>query len=362
MFSYTDPLVGIIILVAIIAAAALIDYFRNRYRNKRKERSLANLTKSYELVGLTQGVDEFLALSNDPIPTLLFIANAYIQSGNTQEAIKIYLSILESLQHKKASEGTRIEILRHLGSAYYNAGFLQRAKNIFLEILKNYPRNPQVLIELLKTYERLNDYKNALDALSCIEEIYNTNPQNPQSSTQRFAYSIELNKAYLQALLWINQHDTSLSHKISHLLVLKANEPKLERMILIFFKEVNRTLFWEEVLKSAHITTLIDILWQFEAKEVPLDSINRKEILDIYRAKGFIVDKESCDIFELENMRILKQYSHLYVDLDFEYRCHSCKHIFPFENMRCSHCGELLNSDVLCKIRKIDNEASYPLL
>ncbi|TLE01230.1 hypothetical protein [Helicobacter japonicus] len=361
MFSYTDPLVGIIILVAIIALVTFIDYYRNRYKDKQKEKSLKNLTKSYEFVGLTQGVEEFLALSDNPIPTLQFIANAYIQSGNTQEAIKIYLSILEKLQHSPESSKAKIkiEILQNLGNAYYSAGFLQRAKNVYLEILKNYPRNPQVLIYLLKTYEYLNEYKNAIDALMCIEEIYEN---MPPSKNEHFFYALELNKAYLHTLLLINSHDMPIAEKIIKLNEIKDNEPKLEKIVLSFFKSVNHSLFWEEMIKSKHQEKYIDILWQFDDKDVPLEQLTDKQILDVYRAKGLVVDNQSCEIFELENMRILKRYSNVPVDLDFEYRCHGCKQIFPFENARCSHCGELLNSDVLLKIRKIDNEASYPLL
>ncbi len=359
MFSYTDPLVGIIVLAAIIALAAFIDYCRNRYRSKKKERSLKNLAKSYEFVGIAQGVEEFLTLSHNPIPTLQFIANAYIQSGNTQEAIKIYLSILEHLEHSSKNTISKIEILQNLGSAYYSAGFLQRAKNIFLEILKNYPKNPEVLIYLLKTYEQLNEYKNAINALECIEEIYD---MTLDGKNERIYYSIGLNKAYLSALLLINQHDMPLKNKITKLNNLKLQEPKIEKIVLAFFKTISYSLFWEEVIKSQHITKYIDLLWQFESKDVPLDKLKSKEILDVYRAKGFVVDNQNCEIFELENMRILNQHSSLRVDLDFEYRCHGCKQIFPFENARCSHCGELLNNDVLCKIRKIDNEASYPLL
>ncbi|TLD97312.1 hypothetical protein LS71_000715 [Helicobacter jaachi] len=358
---YSDPLFGIIILVSIIALAALIDYWRNRYKDKQKERSLKNLAKSYEFVGLTQGVEEFLALSHNPIPTLQFIANAYIQSGNTQEAIKIYLSILENLKHTKESAKSRIEILQNLGTAYYTAGFLQRAKNIFLEILKNYPKNPQVLIYLLKTYESLNEYKNAINALECIEEIYDSE-MSATMAQERFFNAISLNKAYLSTLLLINHHAMQLSTKIQKLNDIKAKEPRLEKIILQYFKDVNRSLFWEEIEKSKRIAGMIDILWHFERESVPLDSITNPQILDVYRAKGWINDNQSCKIFALENMRILKQYSHIQVDLDFEYRCHSCKHIFPFENARCSNCGELLNTDVLCKIRNIADEASYPLL
>ena len=361
MFSYKDPLVGIIIIVGIIALVALIDYFRNRYKERQKDISLRNLTKSYDFMGLKDGVEEFLALSQNPIPTLQFIANAYMQSGNTQEAIKIYLGILENLGHSADNTKARIkiEILQNLGSAYYRAGFLQRAKDVFLEILKNYPRNPQVLIFLLKIYEHLHEYTNAIDTLMCIEEIYENMPPN---QNERFIYGLGLNKAYLQTLLIINSIELPIADKIAKLNEIKNKEPRLEKIIFAFFKDTNPKLFWEEITKCAHKEHMIDMLWLFDDKNVPLQQIKDKAILDIYRAKGLVMDDQSCDIFELENMRILKQHSHIQVDLDFEYRCHSCKQIFPFENARCSHCGELLNNDVLLKIRKVDNEASYPLL
>ncbi len=364
MLPYTDPLFGILIFIAIVASVALLDYWRNRYKEKQKDKSLKNLAKSYEFVGLTEGVEEFLALCQNPIPTLQFIANAYMQSGNTQEAIKIYLSILENLKHSHAE--ARIEILQDLGKAYFNAGFLQRAKGIFLEILKNYPRNPQVLSYLLRTYESLSEYKNAIDALECIEEIYDcaSLPQDfHQDSTQEhFFHTLSLNKAYLYTLLLINQHNTSLVSKIQRLNEIKDKEPRLEKMILQYFKSVSFSLFWERVQESENIAKYVDILWGFERKNVPLEQITNKQILDVYRAKGWILDSKVCDIFELENMRILNQYSNLKVTLGFEYRCHSCKQIFPFENARCSSCGELLNSDVIYKVQKVRDEASYPLL
>lgn len=367
MLPYADPLFGILIFVAIVASVALIDYGRNRYKQKQKDKSLKNLTKSYEFVGLTEGVEEFLALSQNPIPTLQFIANAYIQSGNTQEAIKIYLSILENLKHSHAE--ARIEILQDLGRAYYNAGFLQRAKSIFLEILKNYPRNPQVLLYLLRTYESLNEYKNAIDALECIEEIYDSAYPLQDSikdlkdfTREHFFHTLSLNKAYLCALLVMNQHNVPLASKIEKLDELKRKEPKLEKMILQYFKSVSFSLFWERVQESESIAKCIDILWGFERKDVPLEQIVNTQILDVYRAKGWIVDSKVCDIFELESLRILHKHSNLKATLSFEYRCHSCKQIFPFENARCSSCGELLNGDVVYKVQKVRDEASYPLL
>lgn len=360
MPAYTDSLFGIAILILIIAIALLVDFFRNRYRNLKKTRSLNNLTKSYEFIGLTDGVDEFLKLSENPIPTLEFVANAYIQSGNTQEAIKIYLSILENLDpHNKEDTKWRIRTLQSLGVTYYKAGFLQRAKNIFLEILKNYPKNPEILIYLLKTYENLNEHKKAIEALLCIEELYEN---NPHLSDEKFSQSLEFNKLYLQTLLLINDHTLQLSRKITQLNEIRAKESRLEKIILRFYKDVSYSLFWEEITQKKCDSSLIDLLWSFERHKVPLDRIQDPMILDVYRAKGWLSDEQSCAIFELENLRILNKYSSLKVDIDFEYRCHSCKNIFPFENARCSSCGELLNTHIIFKIRKKDNEASYPLL
>lgn len=353
--NFTDPLVGIIIALGIIVLFSLFSFFKTRYRDKQRSKSLQNLAKSYEFAGLASGVEEFLSLSNNPIPTLQFIADAYIKSGNTQDAIKIYLSILDNLKHTNKDSKIKIEILQNLGTAYYGAGFLQRAKDIFLEILKHYPRNPNVLHYLLKTYERLNEYKNALEVLKCIEEIYDES----QNTSQVESSNIALNKAYINTLLIINQHDLPLSQKIKQLNHIKDVEPRLEKIILSFFKSASFSLFWEEISKSHNIAHCIDILWDFKQTDIPLDAITNAHILDVYRAKGFVVDDRSCDVFVLENMRILKRYSKLKADLSFEYRCHSCKHIFPFEYARCANCGELLNSDVICKIREIKDEASY---
>ena len=40
MLSYTDPLFGIIIFVSLIATAAFIDYWQNRYKEKKKKPAL----------------------------------------------------------------------------------------------------------------------------------------------------------------------------------------------------------------------------------------------------------------------------------------------------------------------------------
>lgn len=271
---------------------------------------------------------------------------------------------------------TKLRSLQSLGIAYYMAGFLQRAKDIFLEILKNYPRNPQVLMHLLKTYEHLSEYKNAIDALECIEEIYDVQKASDFSRSsftfaplsvseqKRFENMLLLNKLYLSTLLLINDHTLPFSSKIQSLNDIKTKQPKLAKIILTYFKSVSHTLFWEQVnaLSQDQVNNMIDTLWDFERKDVPLEYITNPQILDVYRAKGWIYDEKTCEMFELDNMRILQRYCKFQTTLNFEYRCHNCNNIFPFENPRCPHCGELLCNDLICKIQKVDYETSYSLL
>lgn len=364
MIDYKDPLFGIIALLSIIILVILIDMARNYYRKQKKHQALQDLTKSYEFVGLQDGVAEFLKISKNPIPTLEFIAKSYIQSGNVQEAIKVYLSMLESVEKQE----DKISILEQLGIAYFSAGFLHRAKNIFLEILKNYPKNIPMLSLLLKTYESLGEYKNALDSLECIDELYEIQKDNNQFDKTfnqyeklQFEQDLVLNKAYLNTLLIINDSSISIAQKIKQLEKIKSTTPKLEKIILLFFFNTNRSLFWGHINHSCNVDSMIDILWSVPKDEVAFDRILNEKARDVYRAKGYIADDKECEKFELENMRLLRRYCSIPVTMTFEYQCNSCKHIAPFENHRCAQCAELLNYTLICKIKKAD-EASFNIL
>ena len=360
MVWYKDPLFGIIILLVIIASVGILDFLRNKMREKKRLGAIENLKKSYDYLGVKDGVEEFLKLSTNPIPTLEFIAQAYIQSGNIQEAIKIYRSIVDNLEDSQE----KARILYALGIAYFQAGFLQRAKNIFLEIIKNYPRNREVLSYLLKTYENLGLYKDALDTLGCIEEICNQS----QICDEKYLHEIAKNYAYLQTLNTF--YDTTLGYetKIAKLKNIYSNHPQLQKLILGFYKEINLPLFWREVLNhkgvsnTQNIENLLDIFWKCTKEEVPLSLLNNPKILEIYRAKGYIESSMPCEKFELESIRVLREFSAFRADLSFEYRCSECKSIFPFESNRCPKCNALLCFELICKVIEQKNEISHSLL
>ncbi|PAF47603.1 hypothetical protein BKH46_03530 [Helicobacter sp. 12S02634-8] len=342
---YRDPLFGITILVAIIAIVALADYSRNRYRSKKRSQSLKNLAKSYEYTGLSDGVMEFLSLAHNPVPTLMFLAQTYAKSGDSEQAIRIYLSILEKTSESK----DKIPILEALGVTYFDAGFLQRAKNIFIEILKSYPRNSGVLSYLMRTYESMGEYKKALEVLDCLDEL--------EVGSDTISSEIIAHKNYLYLMMVIDEDFLSLEQKEHQIIALFYQAPSLHKLVLTYLKTYNLPLFWQQVALLGDVQNFIDLLWGFPKEAIPFDLLqNAPSVLDIYRAKGYVRDGKECDIFELEVLRVLElEGGNLRGGIDFEYRCHSCKSIFPFDSYRCGACSELGTMDVILKLRRAKN-------
>lgn len=339
---YKDPLFSIMIIIAIITLVAIADYTRNRYKQKIKKQSLSDFVKNFENYGTDEKISSLLDISKYPISTLTFIADIYVQNGNFEQAIKIYLTILDKTQNL----GEKIQVLELLGVTYYKAGFMQRAKNIFIEILKNNPRNTKVLLLLVQTYEILGEYKNALSVVSCLEELDE---------------KVDEVKKYIQILILINDSLMPLNQREIEMLRINKTSKITEKIILNYFKTYNIQRFWEIMLESKNISNYIDILWNIE--NIPLDSLkNNKQILDIYRAKGIIDDDVECDIFELESLRVINKYSNKIANLGFKYRCSSCQGIYPFEVFRCPSCAELGKIDLVLEIMELNNEKNYSLL
>ncbi|PAF54581.1 hypothetical protein BKH42_00780 [Helicobacter sp. 13S00482-2] len=359
---YRDPLFGITILIAIIAIVALADYSRNRNRSKKRSQSLINLAKSYEYSGLNDGVMEFLSLAHNPIPTLMFLAQTYAKSGDSEQAIKIYLSILEKTSESK----DKIPVLQALGVTYFNAGFLQRAKNIFIEILKSFPRNSNALSYLMRTYESMGQYKKALEVLDCLDEVeFGSDDKDrfeDKNDHQLLDIEISENKVildsknYLYLMMLTNDNFLSFEQKQNQINSLFIKAPSLQKVILSYLKTYNLPMFWNHIITLEYVNNFIDLLWSFGKEDLPMNLLGSSQrILDVYRAKGFIDDKKECEIFELELLRLSHHYSHLKAGIDFEYRCHSCKSIFPFDSYRCPSCSELGMMDLILKPRKIKN-------
>lgn len=313
---------------------AIADYTRNRFKLKEKEDSLKTLVKNFNFYEFDKNLNEAINFSKTPRETLVFIAKIYVQSGNFDDAIKIYLAILDKISDIKE----KIEIFELLGIAYYKAGFMQRAKEIFIEILRNNPRDISALSLLMRTYETLGEYGNALEVISCLEELEGKE-------------KLEIVKSYIKMLVLMN--DSLMNSQLREREILKITTNDMEKLALQYFLQHNTKRFWEILMNAKNLHNYIDLLWNLPVPK-SMDFVkSHKQIADIYRAKGIICDEVECDIFELETLRILRKYSQKRADLGFKYRCVSCGSSFPFESYRCPTCSEVGAMNVVLEIIEI---------
>ena len=332
LYFYRDPLFGIIIFVAIIATIALFDYSRNKYRIKQKNKSLEDLAKSYEYTSLNEDIIKIIQNSQNSLEPLMLMAKSYAQSGNSENAIQIYLSALESIKNSKQ----KIQILEALGQTYLQAGFLQRAKDIFTQILKSHPRNPEVLKSLMQTYEKMGEYQKAIEVLECLNEA-----QGDFSSLQKY-------QTYFYLMTLLQSHLIPLQKKIKNAIIISKAHLFLERMVLKFLKSNDPKSFWELAFKAKETRNYIDLFFSFEKEKLPDQIYQHHQIFEIFVAKGYFESNKPCEVFELEVLRCLQK-SNKEISLAFEYRCNHCKKIFPFDSVRCPDCGELDLMDLILK-------------
>ena len=346
---YKDPLFSIIILLSIIILVALADFTRNRFKAKQKEHSLKALAENFNFYELDSHLNDALHFSKTPKETLIIIAQIYVKSGNFDDAIKIYLAILDRISDLKG----KIEIFELLGSAYFRAGFLQRAKEIFIEILKHNPRSENALLLLMQTYEVMGDYNSALEVISCLEEV-------------RGVEHFRAVKTYIKMLILIN--DSLMSASLREREITKLMAQGARKLALQYFLAHNPALFWEAILACEDAKNYIDLLWNvplpsaiqakiansacgdFLGNASCINAESSKQIADIYRAKGVICDDMACENFELETLRILRKHSHKRANLGFKYKCKSCQGIFPFDSHRCQNCAEVGEMSVVVEI------------
>ena len=398
MYFYHDPLFGASILLGIVAIVIFADWGKNKYQAKKREMALEDFAKSYSEGSLSDEIIDFLSISKNPTPPLMLLAKTYALAGDRGYAIKIYLGLLEKVHNTEE----KIIILESLGVTYFEAGFLQRAKEIFLEIIKSYPRNKQVLDYLMRVYESMGEYEEALDALESIEEL----------SLEKERTQNEQMRIFLHFMLLKNSNFLSLEKKRKEIIALMRYCGQINRLGLEYLSMYDREAFWQEIIRinqhsqNSHnsqniqnnadtlksnvdydsdfngdlgvqagkqattneaqnpqnntqnlaqnqneILEVLDILWRFQKEEIPFEKLkNHKNILDIFRAKGYVRDNVECDVFELEALRLLLNHSLQKGELTFEYRCNHCKNLFPFDSYRCVLCANIGQMDLVFKI------------
>ena len=352
---YRDPLFGVVVFIFCIGIVSLFAYYWNHIVSKRQQYSLNKFIESFDYIGFDKEAREFLALSPNPTPSLLFMAQMYQKSANYDKAIRLYVALLDSIPNPV----DKVPILESLGVVYEKAGFLLRTKDIYLEILRYSPRNQMVLKALIRTYEKLSLFADALDALECLEEL--------QDGTALY-------KNYLQTKILVTAKQPS-EDIARELLAILDSEPRLARLILSYFKDFYPALFWECLLKvpKGILLELQDILWNLNLDAIPLELIKElsnnpinsqnKIIKDIFEAKGVLpLSFSQKDTFELETLCLLRTHKSFQGDLGFSYQCSACKATTPLAFEHCPHCEELLSLKTLVFLKEKQDEIRYSFL
>ncbi|RAX57619.1 hypothetical protein CCZ01_05625 [Helicobacter monodelphidis] len=341
---FRDPLFGVAILIAIIAFIVLATYFWNLHTRKKQEDSLKDFSRLFESVSVDEIARETLLKLGESLPALRFLAETYFRIGDYERSIKLYMAILEC----DLESSSRLNFLYSLGEVYYYAGFLERSKKILLEVLKNNPRNPEALSLLMRSYEALGLYDEALDALSCLQEL-----GLPEKSER-------LNRGYLN-LKKIFQQNQPQKKEIFYWL---ESDSRLWTFVLEKLQALQRDWFWEAYLTQKRSEELLDLLWNLPKDELlsRAEQTNNLILKDVCAAKGFMQIQNHCYIFELEVLRSLQILGGVKGDLEFSYRCEECKGSYPLRFERCLSCGALLSGELTYKIRKVRDENGLSFL
>ncbi|WP_200763132.1 tetratricopeptide repeat protein [Nitrosophilus alvini] len=334
LLEYRDPLFGIIIFFSLIFIISFFSYWWGIMKSKEEESELGRFLSKFE----GNADKELWSPENldDTKKALLLLASSFEKSGDFEKAIAIYLGILE----KTVNKSEKHDVLRLLGRVYFKAGFLQRCKDIFIEILKFFPRDPWSLRYLMVTYERLRDYRKALEITESLEELEDVKEE----------------RGYLLARNIIEESSLSDTEKIRRLLALYADFPGHTRLIFEFIFKTRPNEGWK-ALKEEHYPIICDILWNLPYHSVDFGRVEKNRYLkELYSAKGYGNYADGSTVFEFDVLINLNKEEYGRAGLEFEYICRECKQIFPLPFNRCPNCMKTGSAEPEMLISEVINE------
>jgi len=339
---YKDPLFGIILFFALIFIIAFFSYWWGRYRTKEDEKSLDKFVKKFHALPTEKELENLLKASVISSKSLLMLATTYIQKGDYEKSIEIYMAILD----KKLSVDERKETMILLGQAYLKAGFLERSKELFLEILSHHPRTPTALQFLLIIYEKTREFAKAKEVLEPLDEM-----------------DLEISKDAMYLRIVSMQFDNKLhtQERVDKILSWYKQNNQLGYMIFEYLFKQAPTLAWKHLDQSL-CQRISDILWNLDEKDLDLAIISSNAYLrELYSAKGRVNLATSSSVFELDVLINLNKADYDKAGLQFEYLCDSCKQVFPFSFNRCPNCLgiDTLRSEMLLTKESFEANLSF---
>ena len=313
---FRDPLFGIIIFFVLVFTITIFSYWWTKYKNKEKTKSLDKFLKDFKIVPSTKELKLLISKGEMSEKSWILLARLYSKNGDYEKSIEIYNELIEVTDKSNVRE-----IMYLLGRTYFKAGFLERSKKVFLEILRNNPRSPRVLNDLVLVYEYMKDYNLALEVLEPLDELKN---------------DIALDSLYLHAMKILNDTKQSDELKAHELLGIYKQGGNLTYMIFEYLFRVNPKLAWSN-LDSSKSELLSDIFWYLDKKDLDFDIISTNGYLrELYSARGDIQDASRSSVFEFDVLINLDK--NVSTTISFEYICKNCKNIFPFAFNRCGNC------------------------
>jgi len=155
-------------------------YMGVRSVHQKKQKTDNKLSRDY-VQGLNfllsdqpdKAVDHFIALlevDNETIETHLALGNLFRQRGEVERSIRIHQNLIA---RPSLTREQRDLALLQLGKDFYQAGLFDRSEEIFIQ-LRESPEYKQVALEnLLKIYQQLKDWKEAVSVTEALNRIGN---------------------------------------------------------------------------------------------------------------------------------------------------------------------------------------------
>lgn len=344
VLEYRDPLFGLVAFFILVFIISFLTYSFSSYKERLARKEYRKLLRRFQLGDLKD--EDYVHLYktyNLSFDSILLIASTFLQKGEYNKAISVYLALLEHVSNRVKKE----ELLELLGSTYYKGGFMLRSRDIFLKILKFSPRNKFALNYLLLIYEKLQEFVKAQEVLVALNEI--------EVDTKK-------DKVYIDTLKILNDPLLSYDKKTAILFDIFKENNIIERVFVQFLLLYNKEFFWKNY-EVFQMNKVIDLLWYLNFEDIDFEAVNKNTYLsEVYNAKGYINTLEHSDDFDFDILILLNKHEHkVNADLDFQFICKSCKNNHPIFDTRCPHCHNILTFNIKHSLTKGLNETNQSL-
>ena len=334
--SYNDPIVSILLLLGTIFAISVISYAYSLWKQEQKSKELVAFLKSFDSQECLLDTKSMVFEKGMAKP-LFLLAIAYERSGEYAKAIDLFIYLIRHTHDDS--------ILEHLAAAYQKAGFLKRAIKIYRQILRNFPRNKEVLRELEFLYEKLNEFDKAKEVLEVLEA------QGEDIEQEKILLEILEIKHSFEPLNWRFEQIAAIYEESKNTLALRE----------LFMLDAKKAWHY---YSDSEFKKLVDILWKLKVNMVDFAIISKNIPLEqLYYAKGYLESKPNgaSGLFGVDLLASARAAKNESGELSFIYVCQSCKHSYPLAFTRCPNCHRVYSYKIEVLIEESKKESSISL-